>query len=477
MTSNTGPEKGINNEEFSLDDALYSLDSKDLYDLVQNLMGRNPEVHRLILEWFKEKSKDLKDIDSEKMGISLNDGLLMEYWFNAEGIISEFNEYGGGPEEEEIEACEWLDEISELVKKGSISTEAKFEFLDVAFVEYDEGNSGFDDSLMDVFFEICETEGEWKYLVKKLDKYPSRWRTKLIMKIQKKYLCDEGAYLKLRKENLENGRDYWDLAEFYQVKGDAQNALETAEQGILKGEGKCTELFEFLFDCYAKKEDAANLERIVDTALTQKHEEKNMLDRLFEYYKSKGDYNKAKENLLKAYEFVKYGSYYKEYKRMKEFLKKSDWKQIEPEIIKDCKKKNTKDYLRICLDKNMKKTVLDTLLDTALNPPRDRLGFVMHTDFDKFADLLKEDFPEKIIEYYWEKAYINIPGGTRGTYRIAAHYLTKIKHIYIDVLQNEPQWNQRFTDLKIEFKKRPAFLDEVQVVEGIKDSDDWNHDF
>jgi hypothetical protein len=85
-----------------------------------------------------------------------------------------------------MEACEWLDKISELVKKGSISTDAKFEFLDDAFVEYDEGNSGFDDSLMDVFFEICETEGEWKYLVKKLEKYPSRWRTKLIMKIQMK---------------------------------------------------------------------------------------------------------------------------------------------------------------------------------------------------------------------------------------------------------------------------------------------------
>jgi hypothetical protein len=92
MASKISPEKGIHSEEFSLKDALCLLDSKDLYDLVQNLMGRNPEVHRLILEWFKEKSKDLKDIDSEKMSISLNDGLLMEYWFNAEGIISEFNE-------------------------------------------------------------------------------------------------------------------------------------------------------------------------------------------------------------------------------------------------------------------------------------------------------------------------------------------------------------------------------------------------
>ena len=99
MTSNTGheKEKGIHNEEFSLDKTLQSLDNKELYDLVQSLVERNPEVHRLILEWLKEKSKDLMDIDSEKVGTSLNDSLLMEYWFNAEDTIYDFNEYGGGP--------------------------------------------------------------------------------------------------------------------------------------------------------------------------------------------------------------------------------------------------------------------------------------------------------------------------------------------------------------------------------------------
>lgn len=477
MSSNKEHEgkREMYDEEFSLDETLQSLDKKELYDLVENLVERNQEVYRLILEWLKGKSKDLKDIDSKKVGILLNDGLLMEYWYNAEDIISDFNEYGGGPEEDEMEACDWLDKISELIKKGNISTEAKFEFLDAAFVEYDEGNSGFEDALKDLFFEICETKEEWEYLVKKLEKWPSRWRNEKIMDIQKDHLCDGKAYLKLRMESLQYGMDYWDLVDFYQKQGDTQKALETAEQGILKGDGRCTELFEFLFEYFAKKQDTANLERIVGTALSQKTEEKDMLDRLFEYYKSQGDYEKAKEKLLKAYEFVKYGNYYEEYKKMKEFLKESDWKLIEPEIIKDSKKENTKEYLQICLDKNMKKTVLDTLLEKALNPPRSRLGFVMHDTFDEFADLLKEDFPEEIIEYYWQKAYSNIPGGTRGTYHTAATYLNKIKHIYIDILQNEPQWNQRFTDLKIEFKKRPAFLEEIQIVEGIKDSDEWDY--
>ena len=34
---------------------------------------------------------------------ALNDELLREYWNAAQPIISEFNEYGGGPEDEEDE--------------------------------------------------------------------------------------------------------------------------------------------------------------------------------------------------------------------------------------------------------------------------------------------------------------------------------------------------------------------------------------
>jgi len=142
---------------------------------------------------------------------------------------------------------------------------------------------------------------------------------------------------------------------------------------------------------------------------------------------------------------------------MKEFLKDSDWKLIEPKIFKDAQE-NIYDYLRICLDKRMKKTVLNTIL----NPPKNQWGFVMENNFDEFADKLKEDFPEKIIEYYWQKAYGNIPRGNRKTYRKAARYLAKAKHIYIKILKEESRWLQRFSDLKAEFENRPAFLDEIK---------------
>jgi hypothetical protein len=52
--------------------------------------------------------------------------------------------------------------------------------------------------------------------------------------------------------------------------------------------------------------------------------------------------------------------------RKKQFLVKTDWIEIEPKIIMEVQEKDMEDYMRICLDNNMKKEVVDILL----NPPK-----------------------------------------------------------------------------------------------------------
>ncbi len=448
----------VQSELFSLDDALKTINIEEYHSLVQNLIKNNPEVYRLVLEWFKEKSETSQVVDEEV--IPLNDELLMEYWGNAEIVISEFNDYGGGPGDDENNAYHWLDEISELIEEANISSKVKYAFLDEAFIEYDKHNSGFEDSLVDIFFQICQTKEEWEYLVEKLAKHPSDWRNKLIMNIHKNYLCDDRAYLELRLKKLHYGMDYRDLADFYVMKDDLQKALKTAEEGILKGEGRIIELFIFLFEYFAEESNTSEVERIVRIALKRKSDEKVMLDMLFEYYKNKGNYEKAQKALIKAFEFIRFGKYYPEYKKMKEFLNDDDWEQLESEIIEDIKEKNIHDYLQICMDKNMKETVIHTIL----NPPenKQRWSWRITDNYDEFAERLEENFPEKVIDYYWQKAHSNIHNGKRKTYRIASKYLAKAKHIYIKRLKDVSKWKNRFTNLKVKFKNRPAFLDEVK---------------
>lgn len=464
-------EKETQIQDFPLDEKLQALSNKDMYELVQTLLHKNPEVRKSILEWFMDKSKDTENINRKQVSKALNEELLWENWYDAKPIISQFNEYGGGPEDEEEECDGYLDDIEELAKKGEISKEAKLKFLDELFEEYNIANSVFEDKMMDICFALCKTKEEWQYLVKKLGKNPTDYRKDLIMEIQKKHLQDKDAYLKMRKDDLQYGMDYWDLADFYIGKGESKKAVEIAEEGLLKGEGRLTQLFEFLSDHYAKSKDTANLERVVQYAIKKKSEEKEMLDRLFEYHKAQNDYENAKRALLEAFEYVKAAGYMPEvrshvhYNKMKQFLVEADWKESEPKIIKEVREKDLEDYIRICLDKNMKKEVVEILL----NPPKKRPGSGLFSnreyDFDEFAKLLTEEFPEDIIKYYWQKAYNNIQNGNRDTYCIAAKYLDKVKHIYIDILNEKSKWEQRFSNLKVEFKKRPAFLEELKNYE------------
>jgi hypothetical protein len=428
-------------ERFSIDEELHSLNKEELFDLLQDILGQKPEKFELILEWFKEKQKTSTEKSTIKT--SINDELLMKYWGDAREIISEFNEFGGGYEDDEDEACSFLNNISDLIKEGNISTAAKLRFLDDAFEEYNYENSGLEDAMMDVFFEICQTKEECEYLVKKLDEHPSDWRKKLIMDIQKEQLHDDKAFLQERLKKLHYGMDYWDLAEFYDGKGDRKKAVEVAEEGLLKGQGRQTELFEFLSDHHAKSQDTANLERIVQCAITKESDEKEMLGRLFKYYKTQNDYENAKKALLKAFKYVKGAGYipevrsYEHYNKMKQFMEDADWKEVEPKIIKEVREKDLEDYIRICLDKNMKKEAVEILLNSPKKRPSSGLLSEGEYDFDVFANRLKEEFPEDIIEYYWQKAYNHVKNGKRNTYFIAARYLDMVKQFMIHAAAQE----------------------------------------
>ncbi|MBI3193061.1 MAG: hypothetical protein HYZ34_01185 [Ignavibacteriae bacterium] len=429
------------------------------------MLKKTPENHKTVLEWLKKESVNL--LTDEETG-RVDEKLLWELWSDARAIISEFNCYGGGDDEDENDCFDYLSQIQELLAEGNISNETKRMMMDEIFEEYNIGNSGFGDSLIDLCYMLCDTKEEWQYLVKKLGEKPSDWRTTLIMGIQKNQLQDEETYLKMRTKDLRFGMDYWDLVEFYNKKGEREKAVETAEIGLEKGEGRLTELFLFLFAHYATNRDKENLERVVQHALKKKHDEQDMLDRLFEYYKKECDYENAKRALLKTFEYVEGMGYlpkgraYQRYKKTKEFLTETDWNQVEPEIFQQIRNTDTEDYIRICLDKGLKQEAVHILLLSLQKQPGVRFVFLAEENFDEFADRLKEEFPEDITMYYWQKAYRNIHNGNRSTYRIAVQYFKKAKQIFIKILEKETLWNERIAAVRIEFKQRRAFIEEAR---------------
>lgn len=268
---------------------------------------------------------------------------------------------------------------------------------------------------------------------------------------------DDARYLEERLKNLHYGMDYWDLVQYYIGKRKKKLALETAQKGIKKGEGRLTELYDYLIDHFSKLHDDNALETIAQIAMERKIQVKYVLDKLFEYYKNR-DYEKAKEKLLQSYRNNSYKKYFEEYKRMKSFLSKEDWEKIEPEIIREAQNRNIYEYMNICLDKGMK----DTVINIIVSPPKDQWGYSTYSDFDSFAEKLEKDYPQEILEYYYKRAYIRIANGDRKTYKEAVRYLGKVKAIYLKYLKDADKWAQILSNLQIEFRKRPAFIDELK---------------
>lgn len=440
--------------KITLEEMVRNLNKEKLTELILELARQNSDARRWVLEWLKDDiEKEVKqeiEPSEESEETYIKGQLLMEYWSNAKEIISDFNRFGGGPEDEETEAYDWLEKIRELIAEGMVSPEVKREFLNEAFMEYNCNNSGFEDTLVELFFTLCLTQEEWEYLIQKLEEKPSDWRNSLIMDIYKNRLGDDEGYLRMRMKKLEYGMDYWDLAGYYLKNRMKAKAVEIAEAGIASGKGRLSELFDFLFKHFAATKDESNLDRIAMTAVTRKNYAKEMLSQLFEYYKDH-DYEKARALLLPSYQCSYPTAYYQEYLKIKAYLRPADWAEMEPKLCELAKKNDTKDFLRICLEKGLKEQVLQVILKPQ--------GYGAASDYDELADQLAHSFPQQIAEHYLSKARRLIDGGNRSTYYTATGYLKKVKSIYSKYIKDKVLWQQKLDIIKSDFRKRPAFIE------------------
>ncbi|CAI8711129.1 TPR_REGION domain-containing protein [Bacillus pseudomycoides] len=132
----------------SLQDLCKELEKEELIALVKHLADQYMDIDMAVMEWYAlQKGTEKKAPVSNK--------LLWEYWDRAEAIISDFNDYGGGPEHLEYDVYEYLEKMTDVLSQYSISTEEKKLLINRVFTQYAIGNSGFDDVLMDKIYEIC----------------------------------------------------------------------------------------------------------------------------------------------------------------------------------------------------------------------------------------------------------------------------------------------------------------------------------
>ena len=393
----------------ALGDQLTNLSKEDLIKIILGLTRKNKSVKINLLEMLEEYPgcSDKDFIHPQKYD---------EYWGEIDPILDEFNEYGGGPEEGEEIVYINLDKIVSLFEENRLPHDTKTEFIDNLFHYYDWDNSGLEDALMDAVFDVANSESDWKYVIEKLRKNESDWRKSLIMQIYRDHLHDEESYLREREAKLRYGMDYHDLSQFWYGKGDIIKAVEIAKEGLKKGEGRVIDLIEFLF----------------------------------EYYENKKDYKNALKYAIRRFDD---DPSYSRYKELERFCKKNDWMKTEAKCLDKLRNHHREgDLVKIHLDKKEYDKVLKYVLSKGY------LGFF--DDREKFADKLKDIYPKDILRFYKERVQQGINRKNRRSYREAAGYARKIKHIYTHVLRDVNGWDRYLHSTRNSYQKYPALQDE-----------------
>ena len=426
----------------TIEKIIHDKSEAQLKGLIADLCKKFPDSYEYILMW----NKDIG-------GTDINEKLALEFWRKAEKIIKSFNDYGGGSDYEEEESYDYIEKICELFPVLPWKTRQKI--MDDMLIQYHCGNSGFDDALTDACFQMCQERDEWLYLAEKLLGYGRDWDKKLVMSIYKT-IGDNNAFLELRNKNLHYGNDYFELVEHFTEQDDITTALSYAHKGLEIGNGAISYLVSYLFDYYENKKDTDELEKIMQTCENRKSECLFVSGRLYEYYKNNGDYESAKKYILKEFDYARSSGLDKQYEKIKDYLNEADWKNAENKLFVALKKRDITGYMNICLQKGLKQEVYDII---AANTST-------WNDYDFYADKLKNDFPEKIIEYYVKRALNHVENGAnRKSYITSMKYFKKAKEIYLEILKDEPRWKSKLAEIRERYNKRKAFMEESRVLD------------
>jgi len=401
-------------DDKSKENILKDFTKEQLISMINEINNKNPSFKQEI-----EESIDKNKTTFEaKNNYSEYNTLLGE----SERIISDFDELGGGDEEDESVVYDNLDKIVGLFQQGKLNEKTKKEFIEVCFGYYG-GNSGFDDILRDSIFEVCTSKEDWMFVIEGLKKSGSDYDAECIINIYRDNLNDDDTYLKLRMNKLNFGMDYDNLVEYYNKKGYIEKAITTANEGIEKGEGRISDLIDFLLEFYSKKKDYENV---------------------------------LKYRLLSFEDNPSFA----EYKEIIRFCNKVDSERVLNELQK---------IISISRDEELKAEInyFNGNYPPVLEYVKNSFGYSFYEDkFRGWAKKLELHFPKDISRIYLNRVIRILEHKLAKEYSSAGYYLGRIKIISSDILYNIKEWDILLSSLKQKSIKLPSFQKMLQGVEN-----------
>ena len=393
-----------------------------LGDLILELAAEGPDIRRKCLDYMKKHAVLSTDQEGEAEGEA-----LMDLWMELEADLSELDEYGGGDHRTEDHVSKLLYELQERLKAGTAPRDYRRRLLDEVIPYIKSGNAGMDDELYGVAYSTCRDEEDWRNFAECLEDTGREWPLDHARRIYRQ-IGDDEDYLRLRALKMKYGGDFYDLATFYWEKGEKKRAIEVAEEGLKKGEGRMDELRSFLGKRARESGDRQaflnfEFEQTVDHPTIEK------------------------------------------YTAFEKLCKPEEWSGYEQKVLKHLDATRESEKLKICMYRKDFDQALATL--KKMGPP----GRRYENEYAiKAAQALEDRHPEEILSYYRSGLGTLKVNLTRKEYAGKAVLMSKIRHMFVDVLKAAQEWEAFALPIKKANNRRPAFQEEMaRVVPG------WGH--
>ncbi len=396
--------------------------SEVLGGLILELAKWEPEVRRKCFEYLKKHVALPENQQGEAEGEA-----LMALWMELELDLSELDDYGGGDHRTEDHVYTLLSELAQKLEKGATPHKYRRQLLDEVIPYIKSGNAGMDDALYDVAYATCRDKEDWRNLAVHLEGIGKEWPRDHARRIYRK-IGDHEDYLRLRSLKMKFGLDFHDLATFYWERGDKQQAIQVAKEGLEKGEGKMDELRAFLAKRARESGDRQAFLKL-------------------EFEQATGHLTVEK------------------YEAFKQVCKSEEWAFYEPLVLKRLERARESEQLKIYMQRKDFAQALTTL--QKMGPPGRRYD---DGNTLKVAKSLEAHFPKEILAYYRSglgNLKINLP---RKEYAVKAVFMAKVRHMFVDVLKSPQDWEAFGRPIKAANIRRPAFQEEMaRAVPGWRD--------
>ena len=392
---------------------LEGADREMLITLIDELAKHRLDVRRECFDYLN------KHISLSTAQRSDSDGeIIMALWNELYSELQDFDECGGGDYDREDNLIEQLADLIHKLENSTVEEKVRRALLEEVMPFIISSNAGFDDQLYELAYATCSSDEDWRNLAQMLEAINQDSPTRQAREIYRK-LGDRAKYLELRDKKMKYGDDYHDLATFYLDEGNRKEAISVAEEGMKKGVGRMDGLRKFLSD------------RALEDGNREKY-------------------------LALQFELASEYLSLETYNTFKNICSVEEWSAFEPKIVELLDTSCSTGYLKIRMQREEYKEALAILLKSSYHH---YYAFDADDELNTVQQLEKR-FPEQILTYYKSGLGNLNSNAQRKEYAQQAGVMAKVRHMMVDVIQDETRWTLFAGKVKADNLRRPAFQEE-----------------